>query len=154
MRTLHYVSVFVRRSVPTGPQVLLGHRAEGRYLGGTWQLIAGGIEPGETAWQAAVREAREETGLAVHELYRLSRVTQFYRPDADALCTAVPFCAITDPAAEPTINPEHTALTWLTPADAAERLMWAVDRENLDEVVREIAGEGLAKAHLRIAIGL
>lgn len=30
-----------------------------------WQFPAGGIEPGETAEQAAVRETQEETGLTV-----------------------------------------------------------------------------------------
>src|SRR5689334_24107368 len=38
--------------------------------------------------------SHEETGLKADALYRLSTLTQFYRPDADALCTAPMFCAI------------------------------------------------------------
>ncbi|WP_312882971.1 NUDIX domain-containing protein [Rhizobium etli] len=37
-------------------------RRTGSTLSGEWCQIAGGIEHGETAWQAALREAKEETG--------------------------------------------------------------------------------------------
>ena len=49
---------------PAGTSVLLALRSEGTHQGGTWSTIGGAIEPGETAWEAAVREASEEaTGL-------------------------------------------------------------------------------------------
>jgi 8-oxo-dGTP pyrophosphatase MutT (NUDIX family) len=50
-------------AVVTSPLgVLIGRRVDGLPL---WAFIGGKIEPGETAGQAAVREVREETGLAV-----------------------------------------------------------------------------------------
>src|SRR4051812_43452616 len=93
MNTTYYVIVFVIRPAANGHEILLGRRAEGRYLGGTWQLITGAIEPDETAWQAGIREVREETGLAIQEMYRLSHLTQFYRPDIDSICVAPMFAA-------------------------------------------------------------
>ena len=42
-------------------RVLLTHRADD----GTWGLPGGGVEPGESWSQAAVRECREETGWLV-----------------------------------------------------------------------------------------
>lgn len=49
---------------------LIGQRPEGAPLAGLWEFPGGKIEPGETAEAAAVREAREETGLAVEPLFR------------------------------------------------------------------------------------
>lgn len=45
------------------PRMLLLKRAKA-HLQHEWCHVAGGIEAGETAWQAALREIAEETGLA------------------------------------------------------------------------------------------
>ncbi|MDM4722728.1 NUDIX hydrolase [Micromonospora sp. WMMA1363] len=47
--------------------VLIGRRHDGKPL---WTLIAGEIEPGESAADAAVREVKEETGLTVEAAER------------------------------------------------------------------------------------
>src|ERR1041385_1167562 len=44
-------------------EILLLRRAPHRSLAGVWQPVTGGIEQGETAVAAAVREVLEETGL-------------------------------------------------------------------------------------------
>ncbi|HEX8322462.1 MAG TPA: NUDIX domain-containing protein [Tepidisphaeraceae bacterium] len=152
MRAMPYASVYVVRPVAGGHELLLGRRAEGQYMGGTWQLISGGIEPDETAWQAAVREVKEETGLAVRELYRLTQVEPFYRADVDAIGIAVMFCAIVDPAAQVSINPEHTHLEWVPIDAAAGRLMWPGDIKGLAEMRTHILGDSSIKPHLRVPI--
>ena len=44
---------------------LIGQRPPGVPLAGLWEFPGGKMEPDETAKEAAVRECREETGLAV-----------------------------------------------------------------------------------------
>lgn len=44
---------------------LVGRRAEGRVFAGLWEFPGGKMNAGESAEEAAVRETREETGLAI-----------------------------------------------------------------------------------------
>lgn len=151
MSHIYYVVTLILRPAATGHQLLMARRAEGKYMGGTWQLISGGIENDETAWQAALREMWEETGLAPREFYRLSTLTQFYRPDNDSLNTAPMFCALVDEHARVTINPEHSAYEWIDVDAAASRLMWPSDLQALDEVRSVILNEGIAKPFMRVS---
>lgn len=50
-------------------RVLLGRRKDN----GLWTLPGGGVDEGETPWQAVIRETREETGVDV-EVIRLATV--------------------------------------------------------------------------------
>ena len=51
--------------ITRGDQVLLGFRLSTTHGHGTWQFPGGHLEFGESVEACAVREAREETGLAV-----------------------------------------------------------------------------------------
>jgi 8-oxo-dGTP pyrophosphatase MutT (NUDIX family) len=54
--------------VAPGPTVLLQHRAAWSHHGSTWGLPGGARGSSESAVQAALREAAEETGLDTAEL--------------------------------------------------------------------------------------
>ena len=54
--------------VAPGPVVLLQHRAVWSHHGDTWGIPGGARTSGETAVQAALREAHEETGVASADL--------------------------------------------------------------------------------------
>jgi 8-oxo-dGTP diphosphatase len=55
--------VFLLREGTGGPEVLLHLRRGTGYLDGHWASLAGHIEDGETAADAAVREVREEADV-------------------------------------------------------------------------------------------
>jgi 8-oxo-dGTP diphosphatase len=61
--------VFLTRRVAGGDQVLLQLRQNTGYMDGHWAAAAAGhVERGETAYDAARREAREEIGVEVGDL--------------------------------------------------------------------------------------
>ncbi len=72
----HAVSLVAVRVLEGTNEVLLLRRT--RSLRGEWCQIAGAIETGETAWQAAIRELAEETGLAPQALFSADICEQFY----------------------------------------------------------------------------
>jgi len=152
MIQIHYVVILVIRPRLDRFELLMARRADEKYMGGTWQLISGGLEPAETAWQAALREMREETGLVPVEFYGLSTLTSFYRPDSDSLNAAPMFCALVGEDCTVTINSEHTHFDWVDVNDAPSKLMWPGDHQALDEVCSAILGNGLAKEYMRIPL--
>ncbi len=57
---------------------LIGLRPDGVALAGLWEFPGGKVQADETAAQAAVRECREETGLAVEVVAELDAVVHEY----------------------------------------------------------------------------
>ena len=48
-------------------RVFIARRPEGKAMAGLWEFPGGKIETGETPEAAAIREAREELGIAIEE---------------------------------------------------------------------------------------
>jgi 8-oxo-dGTP pyrophosphatase MutT (NUDIX family) len=57
--------VLLWREGDGGPEVLLHLRQNTGYMDGRWATLAGHVEEGESAVEAAVREAREEAGVGL-----------------------------------------------------------------------------------------
>lgn len=127
-------------------------RRKDDYMGNTWTPVSGGIESGETAWQAALRELKEETGLTAHELYSLDTAQCFYVAQEDALWYSIPFCALIAPGQTITLNDEHQACRWVDRSAIASHLLWAGDRRVAAELCREILDDGPAKPYLKIPL--
>jgi dATP pyrophosphohydrolase len=144
------VECFVVRRMNETYQFLLLRRTPGDYMGETWQTVYGGLNENEIAWQAALRELREEAGLTASELYRLDGVSMFYVSESDTLWHCVPFCAIVDGEHEVKLDAEHDAFRWLPAAEMESHLMWPSDRALAAQVRREILDNGPAKTHMRV----
>ena len=132
MRTGDEVAIFVTRRRRT--EVLIVHRSP--VQGSYWHVVAGGVESGETAEEAARRELREETGLDA-AIQRTGKIVEYayslteepaerratYDPSV-AEVTVTCFIADAPDDWEPQLDWEHDGHRWCSPDDAARTLRW------------------------------
>jgi dATP pyrophosphohydrolase len=91
-------------------------------------MISGGIESGETAPQAALREIQEETGLIPQALYSADAVETFYMQNNDKITFVPVFVAFVENLKVSLSPKEHDAYEWLLFENARDRLVWAEQR--------------------------
>lgn len=146
IRCLH-ASLIVLREGNKGHETLLLKRAQ--TVVGEWCQVAGSIEIGEEAWQTALRELHEETGLHPKELYSADVCEQFYEADRDCILIAPVFVAFVDTSLEVKLNHEHSEYRWVSFDQAVEMVAFAGQRR----VFRQVEGEFVKRRpsrHLRI----
>ncbi|WP_245208030.1 NUDIX hydrolase [Sediminibacillus dalangtanensis] len=89
-------------------------------LDGAWCYIGGSIEQGEKAWEAALREIKEETGINEVTLYSSNKFDQFYSPEEEYIYMAPVFVGYVDSRQHVQLNHEHTEYKWLPIQEAME----------------------------------
>ncbi|MFN3663204.1 NUDIX hydrolase [Yoonia sp.] len=136
----HAVSLVAVRVINGKNEVLLLRRT--RSLQGEWCQIAGAVEQGETAWQAAIRELAEETGLVPITLYSGDMCEQFYEAHLDAISILPVFVATIDPVSLVQLNSEHSEYRWVSFTDADRMVPFAGQRK----VLRHVETEFLLRA--------
>ena len=126
------VSVVLLRWRQSLAQILLLRRT--RPPAGIWCQAAGGIEANETAWQTALREVTEETGLRLAELWSGDFCEQFYEANKDRIMMLLVFIGVVPPDAEVVLNTEHDARKWLNYEEADRLLAFPGQRKMLAAV--------------------
>jgi 8-oxo-dGTP diphosphatase len=76
-----------------------------------WNLPGGGVEPGESPWDAAVREVREEVGAQI----AVDRLTGVYHRPPDGDPVLVFRCSLLPSSAPPRTSPEAVETGWFAP---------------------------------------
>ena len=128
------VDVYVLRQTPGALQVLCLRRAPGTRCAGTWETVHGHIQAGEKPVDAALRELKEETGLAAERLYNVSRVEAFYLHKSDTVALIPVFAALVPARSEVTWSDEHDAAEWLQLGAAAGRMAWPREGRALADI--------------------
>jgi dihydroneopterin triphosphate diphosphatase len=104
---------------------------------GAWCPVSGRIEPGEAAWQTALREIGEETGLTEGALYTTGITDSFYDPGANALELMPIFLFTIDREESITLDHSQSGYAWLDVDAALERLTFAGHRTALAAIRRD-----------------
>lgn len=137
--TVGVVDVYAISPAASGWSVLVLQRAHDSRCPGAWETVHGYIEPGEHPEHAAVRELREETGLAADRLYNVT-VQPFYLHGSHAVQLAVVFAAVVKEPVRAALGAEHQAAEWLSADLALDRLVWPRERSALREIVALLKG--------------
>ena len=133
------VDVVVLSPAATGRRdrwrVLTMRRAAGVRCTGAWEVVHGRVEPAERPADAARREVREETGLAVLRLYSIT-VNPFYLHQNDSVQMAIVFAAVVAATPKVMLGAEHDAHMWRTPSMAMKTLAWPREQEAVRHAVQ------------------
>ena len=98
-----------------------------------WQGVAGKIEDGETSWEAATRELKEETGLAPLKIFVADHVSKFYETNGDRI-NLVPVFGIEVDSEIVIISREHCDHKWVDLNGALDLLVWRGQKQAIQVV--------------------
>ena len=123
--------VFNRKSKEI--RFLLLKRAKTKIYEHLWQGVAGKIEAGETSWEAAIRELKEETGFEPVRIFVADHVSKFYEAHGDRV-NLVPVFGIEVDDEEVILSDEHCEFKWVDFNTAHQTLIWSGQKDGIAAV--------------------
>ena len=120
--------VFNRKSKEI--RFLLLKRAKTKIYEHLWQGVAGKIEAGEAAWEAAIRELKEETGFEPVRIFVADHVSKFYEAHGDWV-NMVPVFGIEVEDEEVLLSDEHCEFKWVDFNTAHQTLIWSGQKDGI-----------------------
>ncbi len=127
------IDAYIFRQTDDGLNFLLLKRAETKIYEHLWQGVAGKIEEGETASEAAIRELKEETGFEPVRMFVADHVSKFYEVHGDRI-NLVPVFGIEVDREDVTISEEHCEFKWVNFETARDTLIWKGQKEGITSV--------------------
>jgi dihydroneopterin triphosphate diphosphatase len=112
---------------------LIMRRSKGLLYEGLYHCVHGKIEKNETAWQAAVRELQEETGLIPKAMWTADFCSQFYEAASDTF-NLVPVFACEVDIKDIRLSSEHADYQWLPLKEAQKLLAWNNHKQALHHI--------------------
>ena len=127
------IDAYVFCQTDEGLRFLLLKRAKNKMYEHLWQGVAGKIECDEKAWEAAIRELKEETGFRPLRMFVADHVSRFYETHGDRV-NLVPVFGIEVDDANVTLSKEHCEFRWVDFDTAYSTLVWSGQKDGISAV--------------------
>jgi dATP pyrophosphohydrolase len=95
-------------------------------------MVPGKIKADEKAYDTAIREVKEETGLTPSKIWVAPKVNSFYSDESDTICLVPIFAIQVDKKTEVKLSTEHTEFKWVKSKKAKIMLAWEGQRKALE----------------------
>lgn len=122
--------VYIFKNSGSEIKYLLLKRAESEIYPGIWSVAGGRINENEKAYETALREMEEETGLTAKHFYRVDTVDSFYDIQNDEINLTPVFLAEANEG-EVMLSEEHSEYKWMTFDEAHENIFWIDWKKNI-----------------------
>jgi dATP pyrophosphohydrolase len=122
------IEAHIFREVENGIEFLLLKRSEEQAYPRLWQMVTGKIKDNEKAYETALREIKEETGLVPIQLWVVPTVNSFYEPKDEYICL-LPVLAARVNSQKIKLSDEHTEYKWVKKEEAQKLLAWEGQRK-------------------------
>ena len=105
-----------------------------------WQCVTGGINTNERAYQTAVRELKEETGLYREKMWTVDRVNNYYDPKYDSVFL-IPIFGIEVKSKDVKLSSEHVDYFWGSKDKVKNKLLWNQQKMGLENFYQMLTSE-------------
>ena len=127
-------------------------RSAGRLYDGIWHCVHGKINQNEKAWQTALRELKEETGLKPLSMWTVDIMSSFYEAEQDRVNFVPVFAVEVALGSEPALSEEHCDYKWLNVEEAAEKVAWQTHSQSILTINKMMHSDYTQKKWLEIKI--
>lgn len=126
------IEAHIFRRIDSKIEFLLLKRSAEEYYPNIWQMVTGSVDSDEKAYQTAIREIKEETGINPLKIWVVPNINSFYSHEKEYICLVPVFAAQVNIDSIVKISSEHSDYLWLSAQKAKELLAFPGQRTSVD----------------------